>query len=290
MDFTNWQHTGSYFNYTKQHKVFYQKAGNGETIVLLHGFPTASWDWWKIWDKLTQNYQVIALDFLGFGFSDKPKKHHYSILEQVDIVEALVSSENIKNAHILAHDYGDTVAQELLARCNEGNLTFNISSLSLLNGGLFPETHHPRFIQKALLSPVGFLLTPLLSKNSLRKNFKSIFGKETQPTEQEITEFYQLINYNSGKYIFHLLIRYMNERVEHRTRWVSALQETKIPIQLINGNADPISGKHMVERYKELVATKHIVSFQEIGHYPQTEAPKLVQKAYLSFLDEFKTD
>lgn len=199
-----------------------------------------------------------------------------------------MSSENIKNAHILAHDYGDTVAQELLARCNKGNLAFNINSISLLNGGLFPETHHPRFIQKALLSPVGFLLTPLLSKNSLRKNFKSIFGKHTQPTEKEITEFYSLITYNSGKSIFHLLIRYMKERVEHRTRWVSALQEAKVPIQLINGNADPISGKHMIERYQELVSKKHIVSFPEIGHYPQTEAPELVLNAYLRFLEEIK--
>lgn len=80
MNISNWQKTGSYFTFRERHQVFYQKAGKGETIVLLHGFPTASWDWWKIWDKLTHNYQVIALDFLGFGFSDKPKKHHYSIL------------------------------------------------------------------------------------------------------------------------------------------------------------------------------------------------------------------
>ena len=283
MDLNLWKNSGSYFDF-KDHQVFYKKAGKGETIILLHGFPTASYDWWKIWDELSKSYQVIALDFLGFGFSDKPKKHHYSIFEQATIVEELAKSLQIEKAHILAHDYGDTVAQELLARFNEGQLHFEITSLSLLNGGLFPETHNPRFIQKALLSPFGFLLTPFLNKNSLQRNFNSIFGKNTQPTDIEIDDFFQLIDSNSGKYVFHLLIRYMSERKTNRTRWVSALQEAKVPIQLINGSADPISGAHMVKRYRELVSNKNIVALETIGHYPQVEAPKEVLEAYLKFV------
>lgn len=283
MDLNLWKNSGTYFEF-KKHQIFYKKAGKGETIILLHGFPTASYDWWKIWDELSKSYQVIALDFLGFGFSDKPKKYHYSIFEQATIVEELAKSLQIKKAHILAHDYGDTVAQELLARFNEGQLQFKKTSLALLNGGLFPETHHPRFIQKALLSPFGSMLTPFLNKNSLQRNFNSIFGKNTQPSDKEIEDFFQLIEYNSGKYVFHLLIRYMSERKTNRTRWVSALQDAQVPILLINGSADPISGAHMVKRYRELVSGKNIIALENIGHYPQVEAPTEVLEAYLKFV------
>lgn len=91
-------------------------AAQCPVIVLIHGFPTASWDWWKIWHKLRANYRLIAMDMLGFGFSDKPAGHPYSIMEQADIVEALVRDKQLQQFHVLAHDYGDSVAQELLAR------------------------------------------------------------------------------------------------------------------------------------------------------------------------------
>ena len=56
------------------------------------------------------------LDFLGFGFSDKPENHTYTISEQAIVVEALLLNLGVKSCHILSHDYGDTVALEILAR------------------------------------------------------------------------------------------------------------------------------------------------------------------------------
>ena len=134
-----------------------------------------------------------------------------------------------------------------------------------------------------MISPVGLFLTPFLNKQKLRKSFQNIFGKNTQPTDQEIDEFYALMDHNRGKYIFHKLIRYMAERVQHRDRWVGALQKATVPIRLINGGADPISGKHMADRYKELVPNPDVVMLEEIGHYPQTEAPEEVWKHFWEF-------
>lgn len=283
-----WKDRGSYFKFY-DHDIFYIDEGEGPTIVLLHGFPTASWDWNKIFDSLKDQYKVIALDFIGYGFSAKPKDFDYSISQQADLVEELLAELNVNQAEILAHDYGDTVAQELLARQLErldhsGYCVF--TSCALLNGGLFPETHRPRFIQKVMISSIGGIVTPLLNRNSLKKNFNEIFGAQTQPTESEIDEFWKLIQYNDGSKVFHKLIRYMAERKENRERWVGALQNSIIPTRLINGIADPISGGHMVERYKELINEPDVVSLSEIGHYPQTEAPDLVLKHYLEFSEK----
>ena len=59
-------------------------------IFLIHGFPTSSWDWAPIWAALNASYRLVALDMLGFGFSDKPRSHRYSIMEQADLCEALL--------------------------------------------------------------------------------------------------------------------------------------------------------------------------------------------------------
>lgn len=287
MKLETWKKNGQYFIYKEEHPIFFQDEGKGEVLLLLHGFPTASWDWHKIWPTLRDRYRLIAPDFIGFGYSAKPFTYAYSILDQADLIEALMQHLRIDTVHVLAHDYGDTVLQELLARTQDRKKKkehgLKIESVVLLNGGLFPETHRPRPIQKALISPVGLLLTPFLNKQKLKKNFHEIFGKTTPPSDQEIDEFYELVSFNRGKYIFHKLIRYMSERKQYRTRWVGALQEAEQPIRLINGGADPISGKHMVERYQDLIPMADVVIFDDIGHYPQTEAPDRLLKHYLEF-------
>ncbi|XP_027698078.1 mesoderm-specific transcript homolog protein isoform X6 [Vombatus ursinus] len=142
----SWKTSGSFFTY-KGLSIFYQDSwgavGSSEIVVLLHGFPTSSYDWCKIWEGLTQRFhRVIALDFLGFGFSDKPRPHHYSIFEQASIVEGLLRHLGLQNqrVNLLSHDYGDTVAQELLYRYKHNRTgRVLINSLCLSNGGNGPE-------------------------------------------------------------------------------------------------------------------------------------------------------
>lgn len=270
------------------HSIFVvdEGAANLPTIVLLHGFPTSSWDWQPIWDELSKDYRLIALDMLGFGFSDKPNTRQYSIHGQADIVEALVKTKGLTNFHVLAHDYGDTVAQELLARQLEGTGSGTWLSCCLLNGGLFSETHRALLTQKLLLSPLGKFLNRLTGYSKFSKNFSWVFGPQSKPSEQDLENFWWLINVNNGKHIFHNLITYMRDRIEHRERWVSALQKSTIPLAVINGSVDPVSGAHMVARYKELnCRLDYLAQLSVIGHYPQVEAPKEVYSHYQHFID-----
>lgn len=255
------------------------------SLLLIHGFPTSSWDWLPMWNDLAKHYRVIALDMLGFGFSDKPNNRNYSIHGQADIVEALVAAKGLESFHVLAHDYGDTVAQELLARQLEGNGAGQWLSCCFLNGGLFPETHRALLTQKLLLSPLGSLINKLTGFGKFCRNFSSVFGADTQPSEQELKDFWWLINFNNGKHVFHNLITYMSDRIQHRERWVSALQTSSIPLALINGSVDPVSGSHMVARYKELdCRLNYCAELAKIGHYPQVEAPEDVLTHYQIFL------
>jgi pimeloyl-ACP methyl ester carboxylesterase len=280
----DWRASGAHFDH-RGHRVFFREEGAADAPVLLliHGFPTASWDWEALWPDLASRYRVLAPDLIGFGFSDKPVRYDYSILDQADLCEKLLRERGVERYHVLAHDYGDSVAQELLARVGESGEWPALRSVCFLNGGLFPETHRPVLIQKLLLSPLGPLIAKLTSKKAFARNMARIFGQNTQPDPALIDAFWELMNAHDGLKVFPELIRYMPERQLRRERWVGAMQAARIPLKIINGSDDPISGAHMVRRYRELIAQPDITELPGIGHYPQVEAPREVLAAYLDF-------
>lgn len=279
-----WRKRSQTFEFRGQ-SIRYWAAGQGEPLVLIHGFPSASWDWHYLWQPLAQRYRVIACDMLGFGDSAKPVNHEYSLVEQADLQQALLDHLGIEQpVHLLAHDYGDSVAQELLARHYE--MRIHIASCVFLNGGLFPETHRQVLMQKLLLSPLGWMIGRAFSRDGLVKSFHQIFGPQTRPTESEMDDFWSLIETNRGPRVMHKLIGYIPERRAQRERWVGAMQRGEVPLRVIDGEVDPISGAHMVARYRELIANPDTVSLPGIGHYPQIEAPCQVLKYYLQFRDQ----
>ncbi|HET7844343.1 MAG TPA: alpha/beta fold hydrolase, partial [Xanthomonadales bacterium] len=131
------------------HPIFTRKGGDADApaLLLVHGFPTASWDWAALWSALARTHRVVALDLLGFGFSAKPRGHAYSVVEQAALCESLLRDLGLREYRVLAHDLGDSVAQELLARRIDGGDRPRLDGVVFLNGGLFPETHRPVLVQ-----------------------------------------------------------------------------------------------------------------------------------------------
>ena len=276
----DWFVQGLEFNY-RGYSTRYWTAGTGEPLLLIHGFPSGSWDWHYLWHSLSERYRVIAVDMMGFGFSAKPRAYAYSLLDQADLLQEVLLHLGVEQYHILAHDYGDSVAQELLAR--ELSAQRRMRSVCFLNGGLFPETHHPVRMQKLLMSPIGFLLGRFYKRENLEQAFNKIFGPQTKPSELELDGFWRLLEHNNGPRVMHLLIHYIAERRAQRDRWLAAMQAYEVPMRVIDGAVDPVSGAHMVERYRELIEQPDTVLLGSIGHYPQVEAPELVLKHYLAF-------
>ena len=279
-----WRQQAQYLSAGSNRIAYWTSAEEDKpTLLLIHGFPTSSWDWSAVWSALEMKFRLIAVDMLGFGLSDKPKNIVYSIMHQADLQEAALEHLGLGDAHIFAHDYGDTVAQELLARSNEGTLSFSLKSICFLNGGLFPEQHRPRPLQKLGLTPLGVFVGMMMSEQRLRKAFDEIFGPATKASDEEIAGHWEMILENNGAGIFHKLLNYIPERKQYRERWVGALKEARIPLRLIDGGADPVSGAHLYDYYKEQLPDADAVLFDDIGHYPQTEAPERVIEAFFDF-------
>lgn len=287
MNLSEWRAGGEFFDY-KSFPIFYRRTANRrETLLLLHGFPTSSYDYHKIWNALRERFSVISFDMMGYGFSAKPANFDYTTFNQVDVLESLIEHLKIKKLHVLAHDYGNTITLELLARARENRLNFSIETVCFLNGALFPETNRPVLAQKLLLSPLGFLFGRLISDSIFKRNLASIFGKNTQPTREELNDFLQIFKHNDGRRIAHKLVRYMTERRTNRTRWLDSLQNMTQPFRFIDGSDDKVSGAHLIRRFRELVPCQtDIIELEGVGHFPHFEVPEKTLKYFFEFHDK----
>ena len=283
MNPNEWLEQGKRFLY-RGRRIFYRDEGQGDAILCVHGWPTSSWDFHRIWPRLVAQHRVVAPDALGSGFSEKPREHSYSIDDWADQVIGLAQALALARVHLLLHDYAVSVGQELLARAQSARLPFAIRSVCFLNGGLFPEVYRPRPVQRLLSSPVGGLAVHALNRRIFAWAFSRVFGRNTRPTAVELDEFWELLTRDGGLRIQHKLCRQMMERTTRRARWVGALETTRVPLRFINGPEDPNSGGHMADRFEELVPKPDVVRLAGIGHYPHMEAPDATSDAYLAFI------
>lgn len=279
-----WREMGQTLEF-RGHAVQIYEGGraDGHALLLIHGFPTAAWDWHRIWGSLGETFRLIAPDLLGFGFSAKPRDADYSFRLQADLCEAILASRAVDRYHVLAHDYGDTVAQELLYRRGTAGSPSGLRSACFLNGGLFPERHQPRPIQKLLAGPLGPLLARMLGENQAIRSLSRVFGPDTQPDAAESEAFWTLIDSNGGRLVMPQLLRYIREREVNRDRWVGALIDSPVPLMFIDGMLDPVSGANMTSRWRELLPDRPVIELPGIGHYPQIEAAGAVLESTLPF-------
>jgi pimeloyl-ACP methyl ester carboxylesterase len=292
-ELASWLDAGNFFDYLG-FEVFYRMEGSGPPLLLIHGYPFNSFDWEPIWPTLTRRFTVIAPDMMGMGFSAKPVAYEYSVHDHADMHEALLAHLGIGSAHILAHDLGDSVGQELLARSEFGQHAYgelNIESITWLNGGMFVETYTPRVAQKLMSrTPLGDIVSHVqntpLSRRLLEPTLREMFGPNTKPTRHMMDVFNQILDYNDGRRVLHKVGRFINDRYTHRNRWVRAMRQTKVPMRLIDGPVDPNSGAHMARRYAEVIPEPDVVMLaDDIGHWPQLEAPAAVLTHFLAHID-----
>ncbi len=231
------------------------------------------------------------MDLLGFGYSAKPHPYPYSLMDQASLVQnwlayELADTDN-RSVNLLAHDYGDTVAQELLARQADGSLdSCEITAAVLLNGGIIASAHKPRMIQRLLASPIGPLLAPRIGQKQFFRSFRAIFSTDHPAELGELQSYWLAINHNRGKRVMPKLLQYLHERKVHAQRWADVVLKPAVPTMLINGLVDPISGGHLVEYLRTNNSQMDIHELPDVGHYPQLEVPDRVLAAACAFYDQ----
>jgi pimeloyl-ACP methyl ester carboxylesterase len=261
--------------------IFLRRTGAGPRMTLLHGFPSSSYDWARVSPRLAAHHALLLFDFLGFGASEKPARHEYSIHEQADLVEAIWAREGVTATALVAHDYAVSVVQELLARRGEGGLEVDLLAVHLLNGGLYPDVYRPQPGQMALLDPVeGPRLSAQITEELWARALEPTFAGSFDATADS-ADIWRAMGREDGQLITHRLIRYMSDRVLHRERWVTALETTDAPLRFVWGMLDPISGAQMAARIRDRLPAAPFTALEDVAHWPALEAPERLGGAIL---------
>ena len=249
-------------------------AEEAEPVLILHGFPTCSFDWRQAVPALAKRRRVVAPDFLGFGLSAKPLDHRYSLFEQADIVCALAEELGLARVALVTHDMGDSVGGELLARSLDGKLPFEVTRRVVTNGSIYMDLVQLSPGQLLLLSlPDEPLPRELVNEELYRGAIAATFSPDHQPSVEELEAQWTLVSRDEGHRLGARLIRYVEERRVHERRWTGAIERHPAPMHIVWGALDPIAVFAMAERLQAARPDATLARLEGTGHYPMIEVP-----------------
>ncbi len=259
-------------------RVFVRSEGEGgkDPVVYLHGYPTSSFDLRHAMALLARTRRVVAHDHLGFGLSDKPADYSYSLIEQADVAVAVWTLLGVSRGHVVAHDYGTSVATELCARVARGMLPFRMLSVTFCNGSMLLELARLRLTQQLLRNrTIGPVFARLASYRIFRWQLRRILARPDSVGDRELELAWWLLLNGKGRERMARISSYLDERVRFRERWIGslpALKERGVPVRVVWARKDPIAVPAIAERVADLSGTK-ASWLDDLGHYPMLEDP-----------------
>ena len=275
----SWRDEGA-FEQVLGRELFVRRRGGGGTLLLyLHGFPSSSYDWRPLLALRPPAEASVAFDFLGFGLSEKPRDHTYTLAWQADAAEEVVRRAAAERVFVVGHDMGTSVTTELMARDLRGELGFAMSGALLFNGSMLLHLAQPTIGQKLLRSPLGPLFARLSNERSFRAQFARIFSPGQPLSAEEAADQWSLLSHGGGARVARRTIHYMDERERFTERWHGALRDWPGPLTLAWGLHDPVARTEVLRGLQELRPGVETIELPDAGHYPQIEQPELISAA-----------
>ena len=93
----------------KGHTIFYVAKGEGDPLLLIHGYGAGFWVWEKQMDSLSRDYKVYALDIIGYGYSDRPKIE-YTPEAYIHFLRDFMDGLGIERASLIGNSMGGGIA------------------------------------------------------------------------------------------------------------------------------------------------------------------------------------
>ncbi|MHB1583423.1 MAG: alpha/beta fold hydrolase [Acidimicrobiales bacterium] len=251
-----------------------------EPLLVLHGFPTSSFDFHRVVDDLRDGRRVLLLDFLGYGLSEKPDRP-YTLREQADVVAAFVAEAEVGRLALLTHDMGDTVGGELLARQAEGTWEVDVTRRVLTNGSIYIAMAELSAGQRFLLGlPDRWLGDGVpLDGGSVAAGVVATFAEPARADPDEVRAVAELVAHRDGHRALPRTIRYIEERRREEGRFTGAIEAHPSPLSVVWGAEDPIAVVAMVDRLRAARPDATVRVLDGVGHYPMLEAPALFAAA-----------
>jgi pimeloyl-ACP methyl ester carboxylesterase len=297
----DWLSRGGHFSWRPPHEdaspveIFHVEMGEPDAPVLLliHGWPTSSIDWFEVATQLSARFRVCALDFPGFGFSDKPRGWGYSLTRDEELIEFYLSEVIGANAGVVvAHDRGDSVALLHASRCAEGRSAMRLEHLVLSNANIFLPLSNLTDAQRRILDQqsgpqVAAALTPSQLAEAMGA---STFTPPRRAGDPEVEALAATFGHNDGVKVLHETIQYLVERSRDEEKWLTALAEAAFPVTVVWGLYDMVSPPRVaIYVWNEYLMMRpgpnRLYFIPDANHYLQNDRPEAFVKVLLHTLE-----
>jgi len=252
-------------------RVRYVDEGEGDPVVLIHGFASSLETWNGVRPRLAQSHRVLALDLKGFGWTDRPEGD-YSPQAQARLVLALMDERGIERAALVAHSWGSAVALALALEAPE-----RVSRIALYDAYVFRE-QRPTFFQWADADGMGELLFGLFYDQRPDDRIAlAFFDPEALP--QALVDAVVSALDRPGTRAAALAatrgMRFEQERYG----------EIEAPVLLLWGREDRVATLSQGERLANELAEARLRVYPRCGHFPMIEAARPSLRDLVAFLE-----
>jgi pimeloyl-ACP methyl ester carboxylesterase len=248
-------------------------AERAEPLLVVHGFPTSSYDFAHLLPALAEHRRVVLVDLLGYGLSEKPDLS-YTMALQADLLVALSAELGLEEMALLTHDMGDTVGGELLARHSEGTWPVEVTRRAITNGSIYIDMARLTDGQHMLLALPDAALDAELAPTA--EDIAAALSATLAPAHRgiDMSVHAELVACHGGNRMLARTIRYVEERRANERRFTGAIEAHPSPLAVLWGPEDPIAVAAMAERLCAARPDAELSWVEGAGHYPQIEAPE----------------
>ena len=285
-----WLQGGAFFEWTPPDggraplRIFHAELGDADapTLLLVHGFPTSSIDWYDVAGLLAGEHRVCMLDFPGFGFSDKPRDGGYALLRDCRLLEHYVGEVlGAASGTVIAHDRGDSVALTFAQRCGSGERRLPAAPPRAEQREHVPAALEPDPVPAPDPRPrlrAGGARGPDPGDARGRMG-QSTYTPARSPQDPEIVALADTFAHNDGIAVLHETIQYLVERSQNERGWLEALAASELPTTLVWGLYDTVAplrvAAHVWNSFLvEKPGANEFWLLPRANHYLQSDQPK----------------
>ncbi|HIP60394.1 MAG TPA: alpha/beta hydrolase [Campylobacterales bacterium] len=251
--------------------------GEGEPLLLLHGFGSSSYSFHHLVEPLSKKFRVYNLDLKGFGDSPKPKDFRYSVYDQAVLVSKFIHDNSLENITLIGHSYGGGVALSLVL-INQSN----IDKMVLIDPAAYKQ-YIPSLIRRIQIPIIGPAVFYLLSSSyEVKESYQYAFYDKQKIEQTTIDIMANNLNKDNAKQVY---IYAIDDLIPEDIDEVSKrYHQIKIPTLIIWGEKDVVIRKSKGYRLKRDLQNAELKIIKNCGHIPHEEKPKEVLKYLLEFL------
>lgn len=258
------------------HELAYHRQGQGDPVLLVHGITTYSFIWRRLFPLLARHHDVVAVDLLSCGDSDKPLEVSYSVAAHAERLDAFTQALGFRPFSFIGHDIGGGIAQR------------------------FAVMHPDRLTHAAVINTVGYdfwpvqpiltMRTPIVRQLAMAAldvgAFKvivkrGVFHKD-RVTPELMAEFWKPMKTREGRKAFlHFAESLDNQDL---TSISEDLHQTRIPFLIVRGKDDMYLSAEIAQRLHREIPGSRLVEIPEAGHFIQVDEPERLAMELNAFL------